>query len=171
MLRASARVLPREHSRARPRVRHRLRTRKSAPFRPHVLPVAGRVSHRAFDIGSDDACVRLLGRQCVRGRALRATAHLWPQERSRAWPRARQRYACTHVRRRYSGRVRCWWSAAGATVRSTVRATMHELGRSRDIAGAGVCCARLRAYGRKGVCARGRTRGNGYVCEHVRVRI
>ena len=46
VLRASARVSPRERSRTRPRVRHRLRVRrrKSARFRRRTLSVAGRVS-------------------------------------------------------------------------------------------------------------------------------
>ena len=67
----------------------RLRTCKSARFRPRVLPVAGRVSHRAFDFDSYDALVwvRSLVRQCVRGRLLRVPTHVWPQERLRARPR------------------------------------------------------------------------------------
>ena len=86
VLRASARVGPQGCSRERPRVQQRLhlRTRKNARFWPRALLVAGSMSHRAFNFENEDAWVRSLVGQSVRGRVLHTPAYVWTRERGSA---------------------------------------------------------------------------------------
>ena len=134
------------------RQRLRLRTRKSARFLP---PVAGSVSHRAFDFP--------VVRQCVRGRVLRAPACV--AAKAFACEAARATALRPHTRESARLRTRALPVAvrvSGAFDCESDDACMSQHARETSRARARVArvCARMAPR-----ALQGSTRGNGRVCE------